>query len=308
MREVIIIGSGPAGYTAAIYAARANLAPLVFEGDTSGGQLTLTTKVENFPGFPDGVDGPELMDSMRRQAERFGAEIVAETVTAVDLASRPFKVTAGGRTEEARVLVVATGAKARTLGLESETALYGRGVSTCATCDAAFFRGKNVAVVGGGDAALEEADFLTRFAAQVTLLVRRDVFRASKAMQDRVLKNPKIAVKWNTLVDEILDVKAGKVTGLTLRDAKTGTTGTLAIDGFFPIVGHDPNSLLFQGKLEMDEAGYIKTANGTATSVPGVFACGDVQDRSYRQAVTAAGSGCQAALDALRYLESQVRI
>ncbi len=307
MRDVIIIGSGPAGYTAAIYAARANLAPLVFEGDTAGGQLTLTTKVENFPGFVDGVDGPELMESMKKQAERFGAEIVAETVTSVDLTARPFKVTAGGRTEEAMSLIIATGAKARTLGLESETALYGRGVSTCATCDAAFFRGKNVAVVGGGDAALEEADFLTRFAAKVTMLVRRDVFRASKAMQDRVFGNPKIVVRWNTLVDEILDVKAGKVTGLKLRDAKTGATELLPADGFFPIVGHDPNSLLFKGKLEMDEVGYIRTSNGTVTSVPGVFACGDVQDRKYRQAITAAGSGCQAALDALHYLEESGR-
>jgi len=305
MRDVIIIGSGPAGYTAAIYAARAGLYPLVFEGDTAGGQLTLTTKVENFPGFPEGVDGPELMESMRRQAERFGAKIVAETVTDVDLTARPFRVTAGGKTEEAKSLIIATGAKARTLGLESETALYGRGVSTCATCDAAFFRGKKVAVVGGGDAALEEADFLTRFADQVFMLVRRDVFRASAAMQDRVRKNPKITIRWNTLVDEIHDIKAGKVTGLTLRDAKTGATELMPIDGFFPIVGHDPNSALFRGKLEMDDVGYIRTADGSATSVPGVFACGDVQDRRYRQAITAAGSGCQAALDALHFLESQ---
>jgi len=303
MRDVIIIGSGPAGYTAAIYAARANLYPLVYEGDTVGGQLTLTTKVENFPGFPEGVDGPELMGAMRRQAEKFGAKIVPETVTAVDLAARPFRVTAGGRTEEARTLIVATGAKAKTLGLPAEAALYGRGVSTCATCDAAFFRGKRVAVAGGGDAALEEADFLTRFAERVTLLVRRDVFRASKAMQERVLRNPKITVRWNSLVDDILDLKTGKVTALKLRDAKTGRKEELAVDGFFPIVGHDPNSALFRGLLDLDEAGYIRTREGTATSVAGVFACGDVQDRRYRQAVTAAGSGCQAALDALHFLE-----
>jgi len=304
MREVIIIGSGPAGYTAAVYAARADLHPLVFEGEMSGGQLTLTTDIENFPGFPEGVNGPALMDLMKRQAERFGAKIVPETVTAVDLAVRPFKVAVGGRVEEAKTLIVATGGKARRLGLDSETALYGRGVSTCATCDAFFYKGKRVAVVGGGDAAMEEADFLTRFADKVTLLVRRDVLRASKAMQQRILQNPKIEVVWNVLVDEILDAKAGRVTAVRLRQAKTGEMSELPIDGFFAVIGHEPNSVLFRGQLELDEAGYVRTFGGAATSTPGVFACGDVQDPKYRQAITAAGSGCQAAIDALHFIEN----
>ena len=304
MREVIIIGTGPAGYTAAIYAARAGLYPLVYEGETVGGQLTLTTDVENFPGFPDGVPGPELMDAMRRQAERFGAKIVSETVTAVDLSSRPFKVTSAAGAEEARSLIVATGGKAKRLGLESETALYGRGVSTCATCDAFFYKGKRVAVVGGGDSAMEEADFLTRFADKVVMLVRRDVLRASKAMQERVLNNPKIEVRWNTLVEDILDPKAGKVTGVKLKDAKTGALSEIQVDGFFAIIGHEPNTALFRGQLDLDEAGYVLTRGGQATSVPGVFACGDVQDAKYRQAVTSAGTGCQAAIDALHFLEN----
>jgi len=304
MRDVIIIGSGPAGYTAAIYAARAGLAPLVYEGDTAGGQLTLTTDIENFPGFPDGIPGQDLMAAMRRQAERFGAQIAAETVTGVDLASRPFKVMAGGGTEEARTLIIATGGKAKRLGLDSETALYGRGVSTCATCDAFFYKNKIVAVVGGGDAALEEADLLTRFAAKVILLVRRDVLRASKAMRDRILKNPKIDIRWNKLVDEILDARAGKVTAVRIHDAKTGEKSEIPIDGFFPIIGHEPNSGLFRGQLELDEAGYILTRGGQATSVAGVFACGDVQDPKYRQAVAAAGTGCQASLDALHFIEN----
>jgi thioredoxin reductase (NADPH) len=304
MREVIIIGSGPAGYTAAVYAARADLHPLVFEGEMSGGQLTLTTDIENFPGFPEGINGTELMDRMKQQAERFGSKIVPETVTAVDLTARPFKVTVGGRVEEAKSLIIATGGQARRLGLDSETALYGRGVSTCATCDAFFYKGKRVAVVGGGDAAMEEADFLTRFADKVTLLVRRDALRASKAMQDRILKNPKIEIVWNVLVDEILDAKAGRVTGVRLRHAKTGEMSELPIDGFFAVIGHEPKSGLFKDKLELDEAGYIRTFGGSVTSTPGVFACGDVQDPKYRQAITAAGSGCQAAIDALHFLEN----
>ena len=307
MREVIIIGSGPAGYTAAIYAARAGLYPLVFAGDLAGGQLTLTTKVENFPGFPDGIDGPELMEAMRRQAERFGAKIITSKVTAVDLSARPFQVTAGGVVEEAKTLIIATGGTARRLGLKSEEQLYGRGVSTCATCDAFFYRGKQVAVVGGGDAAMEEADFISRFAERVTMVVRRDVLRASKAMQERVLNNPKIAIIWNTVVEEILGAEKNKVTGVRLKNVKTGDKTELAVDGFFPIIGHDPNSALFQGQLELDEAGYVRSFDGTtATSAKGVFVCGDVADPRYRQAVTAAGSGCRAALDALHYLETKV--
>ncbi len=304
MRDVIIIGSGPAGYTAAIYAARAGLYPLVLEGETPGGQLTLTTKIENFPGFPDGIDGGELMTAMRRQAERFGAKIVPEKAAAVDLSARPFKVHAGGQVEEARALIVAAGGSAKRLGLPSEEALYGRGVSTCATCDAFFYRGKRVAVVGGGDAAMEEADFLTRFADKVTMLVRRDALRASKPMQDRVRANPKIEFVWNVLVDEIMDAKAGKVTGVRLKNAKTGELSEIRIDGFFAVIGHEPNSALFKGQLDMDEAGYIKAGEGAATSVPGVFVCGDVADPRYRQAITAAGSGCKAAMDALHFLEN----
>ncbi len=304
MRDVIIIGSGPAGYTAAIYAARAGLYPLVLEGETPGGQLTLTTVIENFPGFPEGIDGGELMSAMRKQAERFGAKIEAEKATAVDLSSRPFKVTVGDRIEEAKTVIVATGGSAKRLGLESEAALYGRGVSTCATCDAFFYRGKRVAVVGGGDSAMEEADFLTRFADKVIMLVRRDVLRASKAMQDRVRANPKIEFVWNVLVDEIMDAKAGKVTGVRLRHAKTGELSEIKIDGFFAVIGHEPNSALFKGQLELDEAGYVRVAGGAGTSVPGVFVCGDVADARYRQAVTAAGSGCKAALEALHFLEN----
>jgi thioredoxin reductase (NADPH) len=305
MRDLIIIGGGPAGYTAAIYAARARLYPLVFEGDMVGGQLTLTTQVENFPGFPEGVDGTELMTSMRKQAERFGAKLVSEKVESVDFSSRPFKVTVGGKVEEAKAVIIATGGTARRLGLQAEESLYGRGVSTCATCDAFFYRGKVVAVVGGGDAAMEEADFLTRFAERVHLLVRRDVLRASKAMQERVLANSKIEIHWNTLVDDILDPAAGRVTAVRWHNAKTGEKGELPVDGFFPIVGHDPNSKMFSGQLDLDDAGYIKTAVGTtATSVPGVFVAGDVADSRYRQAVTAAGMGCKASLDALHFLEN----
>ncbi|MDD5251715.1 MAG: thioredoxin-disulfide reductase [Patescibacteria group bacterium] len=304
MRDVIIIGGGPAGYTAGIYCARARLFPLVLEGDLAGGLLMQTTTVENFPGFPDGVDGPELMVGMRKQAERFGAKMVAEKATAVDFSARPFKVTFGGETEEARAVIVATGSTPRRLGVPSEEALYGHGVSSCAICDAFFYRGKRVAVVGGGDAALEEADLLSRFADKVIMLVRRDVFRASKAMQERVLNNEKIEIRWNTLVDDVLGADVGRVTGARLKDAKTGELSEIAVDGFFPIVGHDPNSEIFRGQLELDEAGYVRrVGETTATSVPGVFVAGDIADHRYRQAITAAGAGCQAGLDALHYLE-----
>ncbi len=305
MRNVIIIGSGPAGYTAAIYLGRAGLAPLLFEGDVVGGQLTTTTEVENFPGFPDGIMGPDLMVAMKRQAEKFGTETVARMVTAVDFSKRPFIVTAGDRVEKAQAVIVATGASARRLGLESERRLYGRGVSACATCDGFFFKNKRVAVVGGGDAAMEETVFLTKFASHVTLLVRRDALRASKAMQERVLGNPKISIRWNALVEEVLGVEEGHVTGLRLKDAKTGELSELPVDGVFTAIGHAPNTGLFGSSLETDHLGYIVTHGGTATSVAGVFACGDVQDARYRQAISAAGSGCVAALDVQRFLAEQ---
>lgn len=306
MREVIIIGGGPAGYTAAIYAARANLYPLVLEGDAAGGQLMLTTAVENYPGFPEGVNGPDLMMAMRQQAEKFGAKLENEKVTKVDFSARPFRVFVGNRVEEAQSVIIATGGAHRKLGLESEAALYGRGVSFCATCDAFFFRGKQVCVVGGGDSAMEEADFISRFADRVTLLVRRDVLRATKAMQARILKNPKIQIRWKVLVNEVLGVREGRVTGVRLKDSQTGELSDLACDGLFPIIGHDPNTALFKGQVELDEAGYIKLVGGSAaTSVPGVFAAGDCADARYRQAITAAGSGCKAALDVFHFLENQ---
>ncbi len=305
MRNVIIIGSGPAGYTAAIYLGRAGLAPLLFEGDVVGGQLTTTTEVENFPGFPDGIMGPDLMAAMKRQAEKFGTETVARMVTAVEFSKRPFIVTAGDRVEKAQAVIVATGASAKRLGLESERRLYGRGVSACATCDGFFFKNKRVAVVGGGDAAMEETVFLTKFASHVTLLVRRDALRASKAMQERVLGNPKISIRWNALVEEVLGVEEGHVTGLRLKDAKTGELSELPVDGVFTAIGHAPNTGLFGSSLETDHLGYIVTHGGTATSVAGVFACGDVQDARYRQAISAAGSGCVAALDVQRFLAEQ---
>ena len=289
-RNVIIIGSGPAGWTAAIYAARADLKPILFEGPQPGGQLTTTTEVENFPGFPEGVLGSELMAKMREQASRFGTEIIPETVTAVDFSSRPFKVTAGDKTYDAETVIVSTGATARRLGLESEKALYGKGVSACATCDGFFFRGKTVIIVGGGDSAMEEANF-------------RDAFRASKVMQDRTFANPKIEVLWNTAIDEILGVDVGHVTGVRLKDTVTGETRELALDGVFAAIGHEPNTALFKGVLELDEKNYIKTVPGSArTNVDGVFAAGDVQDAKYRQAISAAGSGCMAALEAEKFL------
>ena len=304
MRDVIIIGSGPAGLTAALYAARANLAPLVIEGLESGGQLMLTTMVENFPGYRDGVMGPELIAELRTQAERFGTEIISGDVTAVELGSPPFSVRLGDEVQETRSLILATGASARLLGLESERTLMGHGVSTCATCDGYFFRDKPIAVVGGGDSAMEEAIFLTKFASQVTVLHRRDQLRASKIMQDKALANPKIAFEWNTELVEVRDVGQGVVTGVVLRNNKTSETKELAVEGVFVAIGHTPNTSLFTGQLELDDNGYIVAGDGTRTSVPGVFACGDVQDHVYRQAITAAGTGCMAAIDAERYLES----
>ncbi len=301
--NVIVIGSGPAGLTAALYTARANMKPFVIEGLEAGGQLMLTTLVENWPGVRDGIMGPELMTEMRAQAERFGAEVVRGQVSAVDLQAHPFAVTMSGVEHTARSLIIATGASARLLGLPSERKLLGHGVSTCATCDGYFFRGKPIAVVGGGDSALEEAIFLTRFASSVVVVHRRESLRASKIMQDKAFANPKIAFEWNSDVEHITDDGKGEVTGMVLVNNKTGARKTLVVDGVFVAIGHTPNTGLFQGQLELDPAGYIVTHMGSRTSVPGVFACGDVQDHTYRQAITAAGSGCMAAIDAEHFVD-----
>jgi thioredoxin reductase (NADPH) len=303
--SMVILGSGPAGLTAAVYAARAGLTPLVLEGMQAGGQLMLTTEVENFPGFPDGVLGPELMDLMRRQAEKFGARFVAGDVSRVDFSSRPFLVEVNGSEEHrASSVIVATGAEARWLGIPGEEQLRGRGVSTCATCDGFFFKGRRVAVVGGGDSALEEALFLTRFAAEVVVVHRRDQFRASAIVARRVGEHPRITVRWNAVPVEVLG--GDTVTGLRLRDTRTGAEEELAVDGVFVAIGHDPATTLFRGQVELDARGYLSTLGGsTMTSVAGVFAAGDVADATYRQAVTAAAAGCRAAIDAQHWLEDQ---
>lgn len=304
--RVIILGSGAAGLTAAIYAARADLEPLVIEGCQPGGQLTITTEVENYPGFAKGIMGPDLMEEFKKQALRFGTEMVFGEVTVVNLKQRPFQVIVGKENLTCDSLIVATGATAKLLGIESEKKLMGHGVSACATCDGFFFKDKELAVVGGGDTAMEEATFLTKFADKVTVVHRRDALRASKIMQDRAVKNPKIGFIWDTVVDEVYgDPKAGGVTGVRLKNLKTGKSEDFKTDGLFIAIGHEPNTKLFVGQLDLDPAGYIVTHDGTKTNVVGVFACGDVQDHVYRQAVTAAGTGCMAAIDTERFLESQ---
>ena len=303
-KKVIIIGSGPAGLTAAVYAARANLEPLVFEGSQPGGQLTITTDVENFPGFPDGIMGPELMDHMRKQAVRFGATCEYKTVTKTDFSNNPFKIWVNDDEYTADTIIISTGASARLLGLDSEKELMGYGVSACATCDGFFFKEKEVLVVGGGDSAAEEAIFLTKFASKVTIVHRRDEFRASKIMADRVLKNEKIDIMWNSAVEDIHGAKNTGVTGVKIKDTISGKLRDVSCDGIFMAIGHVPNTNIFKGQIDLDDKGYITTeADTTNTNVSGVFACGDVQDQVYRQAITAAGTGCMSAIDAERWLE-----
>jgi thioredoxin reductase (NADPH) len=307
IRDTVIIGSGCAGLTAAIYAGRANMKPLVFQGHEPGGQLSITTLVENFPGWPEGIQGPELIENLRQQAQRFGAEYDPGLITTVDLSTRPFTLHTDGADFRTRTLIIASGASARWLGLPSEQALIGRGVSSCATCDGFFFSGKEVAVIGGGDSAMEEALFLTRFATKVTLIHRREQFRASKLMLERARNNPKIRFLTNTVVDEIYDVEKQAVTGLKLRHVHTGQTHVCPVSAMFLGIGHIPNTKPFAGHLDMDEEGYLRTRDSVFTDIPGVFACGDVQDRRYRQAITAAGSGCMAAMEAEKFLEEQGR-
>ena len=302
-RKVIIIGGGPAGYTAAIYAARANLSPLLITGIQAGGQLTLTTSVENYPGFVDGVQGPELMDTMRKQAERFGTEMIADDVTSVDFSVPPYTVNVGADVYRGQTIIIATGASAKLLGLPNEAALMGRGVSTCATCDGFFFKDQRIMVVGGGDTALEEALYLARLGRSIEVVHRRDTLRASKIMQDRAAKNPKITFIWDSVVEEIFDPKLSKVTGVLLKNLKTGATTERPVDGLFVAIGHQPNTKLFKGQVDLTPTEYVQVVPGTTqTSVPGVFAAGDVQDHVWRQAITAAGTGCMAALEAERYM------
>jgi thioredoxin reductase (NADPH) len=304
MRNVVIIGSGPAGLTAAIYASRANLSPLMIEGKEPGGQLTLTTLVENFPGFPEGVLGPDLIDNMRKQAQHFGTEIVNSYVSKVDFSKRPFRIWYGDTEVHAKSVIISTGSSAKLIGLESEIKMMGHGVSTCATCDGFFFRGKKIAMVGGGDSAMEESTFLTKFATEVNLIVRRDVLRASKIMQDRATSNPKIKFVWNSTVEEVLGNPQTGVTGLRLLNHQTKQQSQLDVDGLFIAIGHNPNTDVFKGQIELNPAGYIITkGSSTRTNVEGVFACGDVQDPVFRQAITAAGTGCMAAIESERWLE-----
>jgi thioredoxin reductase (NADPH) len=304
-RKVVIIGSGPAGYTSAIYAARANLAPMMFTGLQAGGQLMLTTLVENYPGFVDGIDGPPLMETFREQAARFGTEMISEDVTSVDFSSRPFRVKTDDAEVEAHTVIIATGASAKLIGLPSESKLMGRGVSTCATCDGFFFKDQNIMVVGGGDSAMEEALYLSRLGRQVQVVHRRDSLRASKIMQERALKNPKIEFIWDTAVEDVLDPSKGKVTAVRLKNLKSGAVWETPVDGLFVAIGHQPNTAILKEQIELHPNEYVKVKPGTTqTSVPGVFAAGDVADFTYRQAVTAAGTGCMAALEAERYLEA----
>ncbi|HLJ89413.1 MAG TPA: thioredoxin-disulfide reductase [Candidatus Angelobacter sp.] len=307
VRDTVILGTGCSGLTAAIYSGRANLKPLVVEGHEPGGQLSITTLVENFPGFPEGIQGPELIENMRKQAERFGAEYMSGHLSSADLSERPFKLQFGHKIVHTRTLIIASGASARWLGLPSEKALIGKGVSSCATCDGFFFSGKPIAVIGGGDSAMEEALFLTRFASKVTLIHRRDHFRASKIMLDRARKNEKIEFLTDTIVEEVQDVQKQEVTGLKLRHHKTDKTWDFPTSAMFLGIGHEPNAKMFTGQLDMDDDGYLKTHDYVFTKVPGVFACGDVQDRRYRQAITAAGSGCSAAMEVEKFLEEQGR-